>query len=301
MIRIARNWRVLLAGLAVSVGGAMAWAGGTASAEPVFPPLPGPPPVPAPPMMPQRAVTAPGAVGNSMPGNAPVMPPPVVASPLAPAQPPAVTAPPPPALLPASSGNLREFFASKNVVLEPQQAQNFSALDITLPMPPRWTPVPDPNVPDAFAVIADRTGNRSLYTSNAQVVVYKLVGDFDPREAIAHGYLDSQQLPAWRTTNASLGDFGGFPSSIIEGTYRQNDMTLNTSRRHVIASSGTDRYLVSMAVTTAASQAVADAPATDAIVNGFRVSAPGAAPAGSPQPPGPPTVPLTGLPAAPAR
>lgn len=301
MMRIARNWRVLLAGLAVSVGGAMASAGGTASAEPVFPPLPGPPPVPAPPLMPQRAVTAPGAVGNSMPGTAPVLPPPAVASPLAPAQPTAVTTPPAPALRPASSGNLREFFQSRNVVLEPQQAQNFSALDITLPMPPHWTPVPDPNVPDAFAVIADRTGNRSLYTSNAQVVVYKLVGDFDPRDAITHGYLDSQQLPAWRTTNASLGDFGGFPSSIIEGTYRQNDMTLNTSRRHVIANSGPDRYLVSMAVTTAASQAVADAPATDAIVNGFRVSLPGSAPSGSPQPPGPPTVPLTGLPPAPAR
>ena len=92
-------------------------------------------------------------------------------------------------------------------------------------------------MPDAFAVIADRLGS-SLYTSNAQVVVYKLVGNFDPREAMTHGFVDSQQLAAWQTTNASLADFGGFPSSIIEGTYRQNDMTLNTSRRNVIATSG---------------------------------------------------------------
>ena len=109
--------------------------------------------------------------------------------------------------------------------------------------------MPDPNVPDAFAVIADRLGS-SLYTSNAQVVVYKLVGNFDPTEAITHGFVDSQQLLAWQTTNASLADFGGFPSSIIEGTYRENDMTLNTSRRHVIATSGRDKYLVSLSVTT---------------------------------------------------
>ena len=140
-------------------------------------------------------------------------------------------------------------------------------------MPPRWTPVPDPNVPDAFAVIADRLGN-SIYTSNAQVVVYKLVGDFDPAEAITHGYVDSKQRLAWQTTNASLTSFHGFPSSIIEGTYRENDMTLNTSRRHVIATSGADKYLVSLAVTTALSQAVTDAPATDAIVNGFQVATP---------------------------
>ena len=67
------------------------------------------------------------------------------------------------------------------------------------------------------------------------------------------------------------------PSSVIEGTYRENNMTLNTSRRHVIATSGPDRYLVSLAVTTAR-QAVAAANATDAIVNGFRVAAPAAAP-----------------------
>jgi hypothetical protein len=180
----------------------------------------------------------------------------------------------PPSVTPAIPGTLRDYLQAKGVKLVAQKPQGFNALDITLPVPTRWTQVPDPNVPDAFAVIADRHGN-SVYTSNAQVVVYKLVGNFDPREAVAHGYVDSQKLLAWQTTNASPADFGGFPSSIIEGTYRENDMTLNTSRRHVIATSGADKYLVSLAVTTDASQAVADGPATDAIINGFRVAAPG--------------------------
>jgi hypothetical protein len=156
--------------------------------------------------------------------------------------------------------------------MEPQRSEGFRALDITLPMPPRWTPVPDPNVVDPFTVIADRSGS-SLYTSNAQVVVYKLVGDFDPGDAIRHSFLDSRQLPGWRTTNAALADFGGFPSSVTEGTYRQDGMALHTSRRDVIATAGGDRYLVSLAVTTAAARAVAEASATGAIVNGFRVAA----------------------------
>ena len=280
MMQIARGWRVAVAGLAVGVVGVLGFACPVASADPGFPPRPNPTPVPAPPVMPQAVTVAPGAVGNAIPGTAaaaPAVPPP--ASP-APAQ-----AAPAPMLLPAQSGTLRDFFGSKNVKLEPQQAPNFKALDIALPMPPGWTQVPDPNVPDAFVVTANRH-SASLYTSNAQLVVYRLVGDFDPKEAITHGYLDSAQLPAWRSTDASLADFNGSPSSIIEGTYRENQMTLNTSRRHVIVTSGPDKYLVSLAVTTDAATAVGEAPATDAIVNGFRVVPPGSNP-----PPAPPQVP----------
>jgi hypothetical protein len=235
----------------------------------------------------QNATALPGGVN----GNGAVAPPPApspVSSPIPAAAPgapgPAAAAPMPPAVTTPISGTLRDYLQTKGVKLVAQKPEGFKALDVTLPVPPRWTRVPDPNVPDAFAVIADRLGN-SLYTSNAQVVVYKLVGNFDPREAITHGFVDSQQLLAWQTTNASQADFGGFPSSIIEGTYRQNDMTLNTSRRNVIATSGSDKYLVSFSVTTDASQAVADGPATDAIINGFRVTAPGAAtPAPAPAP-----------------
>src|SRR5436853_250179 len=96
-----------------------------------------------------------------------------------------------------------------------------ASADPLMPAPP-----PAPDVPDAFAVIADRQGS-SIYSSNAQVVVYRLVGNFDPKEAITHGYVDSQKLLAWQTTNASMADFGGFPSTIIEGTFRDGDMTLN--------------------------------------------------------------------------
>ena len=70
-------------------------------------------------------------------------------------------------------------------------------------------------------------------------------------------------------------------------------MTLNTSRRIVIAAAGPDKYLVSLAVTTSVDQVVAAADATDAIVNGFKVSLPG------PPPPAPQAA-LPGLPQMPA-
>jgi hypothetical protein len=73
-------------------------------------------------------------------------------------------------------------------------------------------------------------------------------------------------------------------------------MTLNTSRRNVIAQSGPDRYLVTLSVTTSATVTVAAGTAIDGIINGFRVTAPAAAPAPPALPGLPALPPLPGLP-----
>ena len=288
MYENARRWGLLSGAIATAVAGVVGFAGATtASAEPAPPQIP----VPAP-----ATVTQTVTVQAGVPGATPAVPGTQSVG-LAPAAP---AAPAPPTIVPAASGSIAEFLASKSVTMEAQKAADFRALNIVLPMPAGWSHVPDPNVPDAFAVFADRQGaGDGLYTSNAALVVYKLVGDFDSKEAISHGFIDSQQQPAWRATDGSLADFGGMPSSVIEGTYRQNNMTLNSSRRHVIATSGPDRYLVTLTVTTSAAVTVAAGQATDAIVNGFRVTSPdappppaAAAPAPAPAPAAAPSAPL---------
>ena len=77
-------------------------------------------------------------------------------------------------------------------------------------------------------------------------------------------------------------------------------MTLDTSRRNIIATAGPDKYLVSLAVTTSVDQVVAAADATDAIVRGFKVGVPGAIPPPGTPPPGAPAPAPQGQPAAPA-
>ncbi|WP_422743517.1 LpqN/LpqT family lipoprotein [Mycobacterium sp. WMMD1722] len=287
-IGIARGRRALTGGAALGVAGAIGLAcAASAWAQPLYPQPPVPRPgtvavAPTAAPVTGAAATAPGALATA----------PATAAP-------APVAPPAPTVLPATSGTLAEFFASKGVAMQPQAPRDFKALNITLPMPAGWAYIPDPNVPDAYAVIADRVGGDGLYSSNAQIRVYKLVGEFNPDEAIGHGFIDSQMLPAWRTTRASLAQFNGMPSSLIEGTYRENNMTLNTSRRHVIATSGADRYLVSLGVTTTVEQAVAAADATDAIANGFKVSSPTAAPPAAAPPAAAPPAAVPALPTAP--
>ncbi len=286
MIEGARRWRILAGGVAAGMAGVLGFAGSTATAEPLYPQ----PTLPAPATVTQTVTVAPGAAAASQTsgqlGVAPAAP--AAQAFTAPGMVP-VPAAAPETLLPASSVTLADFLKEKGVKLEPQVAHDFKALNIVLPVPRGWSAVPDPNVPDAFAVLADRVGGDGIYTSNAALVVYKLVGgNFDPKEAITHGYIDAQQLPAWRATKASLADFGGLPSAMIEGAYRDNNMSLNTARRHTIATAGPDKYLVSLSVTTTVQEAVAAAGATDAIANGFKISVPGATPAQGPTrlPPG---------------
>ncbi|MEB3033958.1 LpqN/LpqT family lipoprotein [[Mycobacterium] nativiensis] len=294
MTNTVRRWRLLVGCAAVAAAGL---GGPVAGADPLQPVQPNPygpaaqpasQPAAVPATAPLQGVPRLVAPGPAAPGPAAV-----------PGYPAAAPAPvPQSALLPATSGTLRDYFAAKKVQLEPQQATGFTAFNITLPMPAGWSHVPDPNVPDAFAVIADRRGG-SLYTPNAQVVVYRLVGQFDPKEAITHGFVDSQQMMAWQTTNASLAEFNGFPSSVIEGTYRDADMTLNTSRRHVIVPADGSSYLVSLTVTTGAGRAVGNAPATDGIINGFHVGPRDAEPAGVTHLPDAPHGPAPAVPAQP--
>jgi hypothetical protein len=269
MNRITRPWRVLVGGVAAGSMAVIGFTGASASAEPTTP-------------EPPATATATATVTQTVTVTPEAAEPAPAAQAAEPAPAAQAAEPVEPPLAPATSGTMREFFQEKGVALEPQKAADFTALNLVLPLPTGWRVIPDPNVPDAFSVIADRQGGDGLYTSNAQLVVYKLVGEFDPREAISHGFVENQKLRAWQSTSASMAEFGGFPSSIITGVYRDADITLNTARRHVIATSGTDRYLVTLTVTTAANQVVATANATDGIINGFRVTVPSAAPAAAP-------------------
>ena len=218
MKRNARNWRVAIGGVAAGTAAVIGFAGASASAEPVAPVQPAPATVTQTvTVMPEAssAVAGPTAISTPSLGrrrSAAPQPRPRRCPPSATAVAAPTAAAPTETLVPATSGTLAEFFKDKGVTMEPQKATGFTALSNRVADAPGWSVVPDPNVPDAFQVLADRQGGDGLYTSNAQLVVYKLVGDFDPKEAIAHGYVDSEKLANWQTTNASLADFGGFPS-----------------------------------------------------------------------------------------
>ena len=79
----------------------------------------------------------------------------------------------------------------------------------------------------------------------------------------------------FKQLNASLDDFKGFPSSMIEGSYDLNGKRMHSYNRIVIATGSppaNQRYLVQFTVTGYADKAAAEAPDIEAIIAGFNVA-----------------------------
>ena len=224
MKQTARSWRVVtVAGLAVGAAGVLGLAGPTASADPAYPPRPNPAARPDAPgrrsPVPGIAAAAPATgLGCAGPGGRRGTA--TCAAGDRAAAPPVARRR---RSTPASSGTLRDFFASKGVKLEPQTAAGLqgprhhpadaAGLDPGA-RPQRARCVRGDRRPGAATACTPRT-RRSWSTSWSATSTRRRPSPTATSTASSCPP-GAPPTPRWPTSAAS-------PSSIIEGTYRQND------------------------------------------------------------------------------
>jgi hypothetical protein len=163
-----------------------------------------------------------------------------------------------------------QYLESNGVSGSPVEPDTLTDLTVSIPTPPGWQRINRPNIPPTTKLIA-----RADAFPNAMLIVFKLGGNFDAAELVKHGN-DARLAQNFKQLESSNADFQGFPSSMVEGSYNLGDQRLHTINRIVIAhGSGedADRYLIQLAVTSLADQAVADAVDIEAIIHGFTVAA----------------------------
>jgi hypothetical protein len=168
------------------------------------------------------------------------------------------------------------YLEQKGVVGEPIPADKLTDLKVTYPTPPGWKPFFNSNLSPGTRMIAKGT----TYPT-AMVIVFKLNGDFDVNEAIGHGYVDAEMSEHFKRLNASMDNFKGFPSAMIEGSYDLNGARMHSYNRIVIATGAppaNQRYLIQFTVTGFAEKAAEEAPDIEAIIKGFNVAVPKAPP-----------------------
>lgn len=173
----------------------------------------------------------------------------------------AATAPPEP---------IAHYLESVGVAGEQVAPDNLTGLTVSIPTPPGWETIHNPNITPATEMI----GKGGSYPT-AILMVFKLTGDFNAAEAIKHGYADAELSENFKRLNASTADFHGFPSAMIEGSYDLQGRRLHSWNRIVIATGSPpdkQRYLVQLTVTTLAEQAFEQAPDVESIINGFTVA-----------------------------
>ena len=164
------------------------------------------------------------------------------------------------------------YLEQKGVVGEPIPADKLTDLTVTYPTPPGWKPFVNSNLSPGTRMIAKGT----TYPT-AMVIVFKLSGDFDVNEAIKHGYVDAEMSENFKRLNASMDNFKGFPSAMIEGSYDLNGARMHSYNRIVIptgAPPANQRYLIQFTVTGFADKAAEEAPDIEAIIKGFNVAVP---------------------------
>ncbi|WP_077088170.1 LpqN/LpqT family lipoprotein [Mycobacterium rhizamassiliense] len=145
-------------------------------------------------------------------------------------------------------------------------------LTVSIPTPPGWERFTDPHIAPQTVLLAK---NKKYPT--ARLVVFALNGDFDPAQVIKHGNDDAQLFDNFKQLDASMAPYNGFPSSMIQGSYNNEDGTRLHSLNRIVLPTGSppgkQRYFVQLTITSLADQAAAQAGGIDMIIHGFVVAA----------------------------
>jgi hypothetical protein len=166
---------------------------------------------------------------------------------------------------------IAQYLEGAGVVGQPTAPDKLTDLIVTMPKPKGWEQYSNPRFAPGTRVIA----KGDTYPT-AMLIVFKLSGgDFDTKKAIEHGNADAELSENFKKLNASLDDWKGFPSSMIEGSYDLNGKRMHSYNRIVIATGAppaNQRYLVQFTVTGYADKAQAEASDIEAIIAGFNVA-----------------------------
>ncbi|KKF03164.1 LpqN/LpqT family lipoprotein [Mycolicibacterium obuense] len=164
------------------------------------------------------------------------------------------------------------FLEQNGVTGQPVAYTKVTDLTVTMPTPPGWHPYQNTNLSPGTRMIV----KGDTYPT-AMLIMFELTGNFDIAQALTHANVDAQMSQNFRQLNASTADFGGFPSSMIEGSYDLNESRMHSYNRIVIATGAApkkQRYLIQFTVTGYAEKAAEEAGDIEAVIRGFTVKVP---------------------------
>lgn len=145
-------------------------------------------------------------------------------------------------------------------------------LTVSIPTPAGWSRFTDPHIAPETLILA-----KGGKYPTARLVVFKLNGEFDPTQVIKHGNDDAQLFENFQQLDVSMDPFNGFPSSMIQGSYNNDDGIRLHSWNRIVLPTGSppakQRYFVQLTITGLADQAAAQGPDIDRIIHGFVVAA----------------------------
>lgn len=170
---------------------------------------------------------------------------------------------------------LAQYLHDHGVTAQAQTSADSGSIRIAIQQPPGWLAYDAFQLPNTYAVLTDRRAIDQNFAPNAVVMVHKLTGGFDPRQAILRGLVDTQRYKNFKQAQASLADFSGYPSAVIEGSFDDNAdpaRRLHVRNRYVLAAKGDQNYLILVSVTTTEAQSSQLAQDLETLTDGIKIS-----------------------------
>jgi hypothetical protein len=164
-----------------------------------------------------------------------------------------------------------QYLEREGVSVKPVAPGATTGLTVSIPTPPGWSKRTNPKLPATTEVI----GKGNKYPT-AILTVLQLDGNFDAAELVKDSFADTELAPNFKQLDASVADFHGFPSAMVQGSHDLDGQRVQSWFRLVAATAsppGEQHYLVQLTIITLADQAAKQAADVQAIINGFTVAA----------------------------
>lgn len=163
--------------------------------------------------------------------------------------------------------SIAEYLTATDVQVAPVDPDEPGAPKVSIPVPAGWQQLDRAMFPGTSGVWA--TNPEDGWADNAVLLIARFSEPVDPATLLACGFTDARRLPEWHELDTHTGDFSGYPSSAVTGTYVVAPLTLWAYNRYIIVSNNGAQYLIQLTVTVRTDRDGADA---STIVAGLSVS-----------------------------
>ncbi|MFI6868364.1 LpqN/LpqT family lipoprotein [Nocardia sp. NPDC050406] len=160
-----------------------------------------------------------------------------------------------------------EYLTATGIQVAPVDPETPGAPKVSFPIPDGWQQLDAASFPGTSGVWA--TAPEDGWADNAVLMIARFSQPVDPATLLACGFTDARRLPEWNEIDTHTGDFDGFPSSAVTGTYVVTPLTLWAYNRYIVVDTADDQYLVQLTVTVRTDR---DGAAASAIVAGLSVT-----------------------------
>ncbi|WP_327142151.1 LpqN/LpqT family lipoprotein [Nocardia sp. NBC_01327] len=152
---------------------------------------------------------------------------------------------------------IAEYLVAADIQIAPVERGSDGTPEVSIALSEDWQTIDAAMFPGAYSVFTRLPEDG--WADNVVLLVGRLSKPVNAAELLESAFTDARQLPQWQELGAEIGDYQGYPSAAVTGTYAMDTLVLWVHTRYVVVPVGTDEFLIQLTVTAKADQISSEA------------------------------------------